>query len=108
MKAVSRSRVVVVIVSTMALGLVVIGATSAHAQLLYSFETANADKWTIVAVQVPTSTTLGVTDGAKSMLIDNLGPNFNNDVGTVTEGADREPHLRRGTRRQWQSPPVET
>jgi hypothetical protein len=93
MKSVSRSRVVVGFIFAAAYGSIALSAASTNAQLLYSFETPDADGWEIITTPVPTSTTLGVTDGAKSMLIDNLGPNFNNDVGHVTHGAGSGNHF---------------
>jgi hypothetical protein len=77
------------LLNLVALCLLGAGATSARGQLLYSFEsdTPPLDGWTAATATIVPSTTLGVTDGTKSMLIDNLGPNFNNDVGVRTQGA---------------------
>jgi hypothetical protein len=90
MKAVLNSRLSGVIVSAVSLALFMSCASSAKAQLLYSFETANSDGWGIGPDPPPpitTSTTFGVTDGAKSMLIDDLVSTFHNDVGHVTQGS---------------------
>lgn len=61
-------------------------ASGSNAQLLYSFE-SGLDGWTATDVTLANSTTLGVTDGAKSMLMDDLLSAFHNDVGHVTNGA---------------------
>lgn len=66
------------------------GVKVSSAQLLYSFETPNADGWTILGVPAPTSTTLGVTDGSKSMLIDNMLSGFHNDEGLRTTGSGND------------------
>jgi hypothetical protein len=81
-----KSRLLLNLVALCLLGA---GATSAHGQLLYSFEsdTPPLDGWTSALSTIVPSTTLGVTDGTKSMLIDNHGPNFNNDAGVRTQGA---------------------
>jgi hypothetical protein len=52
------------------------------AQLLYSFEDG-LDGWEAASATLTNSTTLGVTDGAQSMLIDNLPSGFNNDTGHI-------------------------
>jgi len=86
MKAIFRSRVGVAIVSILALGLVAMGTNCARAQLLYSFE-SGLDDWSATSATITNSTTLGVTDGLQSMLIDNLPSGFNNDAGHVTHGS---------------------
>ena len=45
------------------------------------------ENWAAATSTLTISTTLGVTDGLQSMVIDNHGPNFNNDAGVVTHGA---------------------
>lgn len=57
----------------------------ASAQSLYSFE-GGLDGWTAANVSLVNSSTLGVTDGSMSMLMDNLTSGFKNDVGFVTNG----------------------
>ncbi len=61
-------------------------AQIAGAQLLYSFEDG-LDGWEAASATITNSTTLGVTDGVQSMLIDDLPSMFNNDTGHITHGA---------------------
>jgi hypothetical protein len=88
MKADSYMRRSLWVVFAVLLAWTIVWTTPASAQLLYSFETPDLDEWTaVLPTTLTSSTTLGVTDGTQSMLIDNLGPNFNNDVGHITHGA---------------------
>jgi hypothetical protein len=75
-----------VAVTVLAACIIASSAQVARAQLLYSFEDG-LDGWEAASATLANSTTLGVTDGVQSMLIDNLGPNFNNDAGQITHGA---------------------
>ena len=81
-----------VAVSLIALSLAVVGTTSARAQTVYSFENPSSvlDGWTAADATLAPSTTFGVTDGTKSMLIDNLTSSFKNNIGFIqtTGGTD--------------------
>ena len=84
MKAISRPRCGAVLVAGFYF-IILLGAATASAQTLYSFESTSPvlDGWTAANATLVPSTTFGVTDGAKSMLIDNSTSGFKNDVGFI-------------------------
>src|SRR6476620_8740261 len=92
MKAMSRIRIGGAAVSVLAFCLVGVASSPALAQLLYSFEsiTPVLDGWTASSATIVPSTTFGVTDGTKSMLIDNLTSSVKNDVGFSTTGSGND------------------
>ncbi len=89
MNAIYRSLVGGVAVFLIGLVSVVVGTTAASAQTVYSFESTSPvlDGWTAANATLVPSTTFGVTDGTKSMLIDDLTSGFKNDVGVITTGS---------------------
>jgi hypothetical protein len=58
----------------------------AGSALLYSWENGLED-WTAANATITNSSTFGVTDGAQSLLIDNLKSGFKNDAGVATVGS---------------------
>jgi hypothetical protein len=63
-------------------------ATHAGTAVLYSWETG-LEGWTAANATLANSTTLGVTDGSQSLLLDNLTSGFKNDAGVATVGSGR-------------------
>jgi hypothetical protein len=61
-------------------------ATHAGTALLYSWE-SGLEGWTAANATLANSTTLGVTDGSQSLLLDNLTSGFKNDAGVATVGS---------------------
>ncbi len=92
MSVIYRTRVGVAAVLLAAVCLVFVGAASLNAQTVYSFENTSPvlDGWTAGDASIVPSTTFGVTDGSKSMLIDNLTSSFKNNIGFIqtTGGTD--------------------
>lgn len=73
-------------IAALALALSPAGTLLAGSAQLYSWE-AGLEGWTAANVTLANSPTLGVTDGAQSLLIDNLTPGFKNDAGVATVGS---------------------
>ncbi|WP_428304915.1 PEP-CTERM sorting domain-containing protein [Lacipirellula sp.] len=73
-------------IAALAVALLPAGTSLAGSAQLYSWE-AGLEGWTAANVTLANSPTLGVTDGAQSLLIDNLTSGFKNDAGVATVGS---------------------
>jgi hypothetical protein len=60
--------------------------TQAASAVLYSWE-GGLEGWTAANATLANSSTLGVTDGTQSLLLDNLTSGFKNDAGVATVGS---------------------
>jgi hypothetical protein len=76
----------VVALAAMTSMLTSVATTQAASALLYSWE-GGLEGWTAANATLANSTTLGVTDGLQSLLLDNHTSGFKNDAGVATVGS---------------------
>jgi hypothetical protein len=82
-----KTRLLLSIAAALVLAATTLGAAAqAGSARIYDWE-GGLDGWTAANATLANSTTLGVTHGSSSMLIDDLTPGFKNDAGVSTVGS---------------------